>query len=113
MQRIRTAVFLSLTLSAVIPVSGQYGERIDLLANGGFEDGVTEWAPDVQHSLVTNARIAHGGQACLTGEVVKADQALRLRRSRAGARGKSVRILDLGQGNEQDQTCAVGGAAGK
>jgi len=56
------------------------GEPVNLLSNGGFESGLTGWAPAPQHSLVTNEAAAHTGEACLTGKVAQPNQALKLRR---------------------------------
>ncbi len=55
-------------------------EPINLLTNGGFEEGMAGWDPDPQHSLLTDEPAAHSGKACLTGKVTEANQALRLRR---------------------------------
>ena len=53
---------------------------VNLLSNGGFESGLTGWAPAPQHSLVTDKAAAHTGKACLTGKVTQPKQALKLRR---------------------------------
>jgi len=56
------------------------GEPVNLLSNGGFEEGTTGWNPDPKHSLVTEPGEAHSGKACLSGEVAGPSQALLLRR---------------------------------
>jgi len=58
-----------------------FGGEANLLSNGGFEEGLSGWQPDPQHSLVTKAGAARSGQACLTGEVKQPNRALTLRRS--------------------------------
>jgi len=55
-------------------------DSVNLLSNGGFEEGVAGWSPAAEHSLVREISTAHSGQACLTGEVTKPNQALFLRR---------------------------------
>jgi len=55
-------------------------DSVNLLSNGGFEEGVAGWSPAAEHSLVRGISAAHSGQACLTGEVTKPNQALFLRR---------------------------------
>ncbi len=70
-------------------VSANAAEQVNLLSNGGFEDGLIGFRPDPGHSLVSDAAETHSGKACLTGEVTRPNQALRLRRAvpvRAGNR---------------------------
>ncbi|MBM4081824.1 MAG: hypothetical protein FJ278_19115, partial [Planctomycetes bacterium] len=55
-------------------------EPVNLIANGGFEEGTAGWEPDPKHELVTTPGVAHSGKACLTGEVTAEKQALSLRR---------------------------------
>ena len=55
-------------------------EPVDLITNGGFEEGLDGWNPDAQHSLVTDRAVAHSGESCLTGEVTEPKRALILRR---------------------------------
>ena len=55
------------------------GEPVDVLTNGGFEEGMTAWTPDPTHSLVTDPGEAHSGKACLSGEVTEPNKALFLR----------------------------------
>jgi len=64
-------------------------EPVNLLSNGGFEEGLIGWSPDPRHSLERDSAAAHSGRACLTGEVTGPRQALRLQRRvpvRAGNR---------------------------
>ena len=53
---------------------------VNLITNGGFEDGTTGWEPDAKHELVNDPKRAHSGNACLTGEATRDRQALILRR---------------------------------
>jgi hypothetical protein len=77
------------TLSAVVlvwamlapGVATPAAEPLNLLTNGGFEDGTTGWSPAPQHALMTERGEAHSGEACLSGEVTGPNQALILRRS--------------------------------
>ncbi len=83
------AVVFGLALLACRPLCGQGLQPVNLLTNGGFEDGTVGWQPEAQHERLVDPDAAHGGQACITGEVTKPNQALRLRRSipvRAGNR---------------------------
>ena len=57
------------------------GEPVNLLTNGGFEEGRVGWQPAAGHELATEAGAARTGKACLTGEVTKPKQALTLRRA--------------------------------
>ncbi len=54
-------------------------EPVNMLTNGGFEEGTTGWAAAPQHSLAKEKSAARSGAACLTGEVTKPNRALRLR----------------------------------
>ncbi|MBN2449364.1 MAG: carbohydrate binding domain-containing protein, partial [Lentisphaeria bacterium] len=45
------------------------GARQNLLSNGGFEEGTAGWVVDTGHRVVLEAGEAHGGKACLFGEV--------------------------------------------
>ena len=53
---------------------------INLITNGGFEEGTTGWETDAKHELVNDPKRAHSGKACLTGEVTRDKQAPSLRR---------------------------------
>ena len=55
-------------------------ESVNMLSNGGFEEGVVGWSPASEHSLVKETGAAHSGKACLTGEVTAPNQAVFLRR---------------------------------
>ena len=57
------------------------GDPVELIDNGGFEDGVSGWTLDAKHELVTDAAAAHGGKACVTGATEEPNQALRIHRS--------------------------------
>ncbi len=52
---------------------------VDLLRNGGFEDGLAAWTPDPGLRLVEQPAEAHSGAKCLHGEVTEPNRALRLR----------------------------------
>lgn len=52
----------------------------NLLSNGGFEEGTSGWETDAHHELITNPKLAHSGQACLSGEVAQDKQAIVLRK---------------------------------
>ncbi len=54
-------------------------EPVDLIVNGGFEDGMSGWIPAPDHQIVTTADQAHTGKACLTGEVTEPNTHLSLR----------------------------------
>ena len=56
-------------------------EPVNMLQNGGFEEGKTGWTADPQHSLVDEKAAAHSGSACLTGTLTEPKRALRLRQS--------------------------------
>ncbi len=59
----------------------QPGVRATLIDNGGFEQGKAGWQTADGHEVVTDARVAHGGGACLFGEVTGPDRCLRLKRT--------------------------------
>ncbi|MFH1923474.1 MAG: CehA/McbA family metallohydrolase [Planctomycetota bacterium] len=73
---------LTVTTVAAALVAGSLapaGEPVNLLSNGGFEEGTSNWAPDPTHVLVTEPGEAHSGKACLTGEVTEPNKALFVR----------------------------------
>ncbi len=89
MKRHAVVVVVGWILVGGSSVAAQGLQCVDLITNGGFEDEVRDWQPDTQHERIEDAKIAHSGEACLTGEVTEPNQALRLRRSvpvRAGNR---------------------------
>ncbi len=53
-------------------------DPVELIDNGGFEDGVSGWRLDAKHELVTGAAAAHRGKACVTGTVEEPNQALKI-----------------------------------
>ena len=74
-----TAVGLVVTILSV-GVLAHASQPVNLLSNGGFEEGLAGWDPDSKHSLATEPGLAHLGKACLTGEVSGPSQAAWLRR---------------------------------
>jgi len=56
-------------------------EPVDVITNGGFENGLTGWRPAPGHSLVTDSDAANTGIACLTGEVTEPNTHLSLKQS--------------------------------
>lgn len=62
-------------------------EPVDLVTNGGFEEGLLGWTPDPAHQLVTDPAQAHSGNNCLAGQVTEPNRALRLKRSVPVKRG--------------------------
>ena len=76
-------MLVALGLVAALAAAGSAApasQPVDLLSNGGFEDGLTGWTPDAKHSLVAEKDAAHSGGACLTGEVTTPNRALFLKR---------------------------------
>ncbi|MBT3377060.1 MAG: CehA/McbA family metallohydrolase [Lentisphaerae bacterium] len=70
----------ALWFSGGVPAEGQLSDgRRDILTNGGFEDGDAGWEFDKGHVLVSGDQ-AHGGAACVTGEILKPKQFLQLTR---------------------------------
>lgn len=69
-------------VAVVLLLGGSAGgaEPVNLLSNGGFEDGLFKWLPDPGHTLVREAAEAHSGKACVTGEVDAPDRARIIRR---------------------------------
>ena len=69
-----------LATSLLAGASARAGEPVNLITNGGFEEGLIGWNGDARHSLATEAAAAHSGKACLTGEVSQPNEARTLRR---------------------------------
>ena len=67
--------------------AGIFAGGESILTNGGFEDGVTGWSPANGQALASGPDVAHGGNACMTGEVTEPNRALFLRRSISAKRG--------------------------
>jgi len=76
-----TSVLALVSATWFLPETAAAGQAVNLLSNGGFEDGTSGWTPALQHAIVTEKAAAHSGNACLTGEVTKPNQALRLIRN--------------------------------
>ena len=74
---VRKCLFRLLAL-ALLGSMAHAAEPVDLLSNGGFEDGLTGWTPEAGQTLLTDASQSHSGKACLTGEVTEPQRALTL-----------------------------------
>jgi len=72
------SVLVPLVATWLLPETSAAAEAANLIANGGFEDGTSGWTTAPEHSLVTETGAARSGAACLTGEVTRPNQALRL-----------------------------------
>jgi hypothetical protein len=69
-----------ITLAFSAAAGAAVGEPVNLISNGGFEEGLVGWSPDPGQTLVAQPKEAHSGAACLTGEVTAENKALILRR---------------------------------
>ena len=76
---IAIAAFLARALCAV-PVHAA-PQPVNLVSNGGFEEGLAGWSQAAGHSVVRASGMAHSGQACLSGAATGENQALFLRQS--------------------------------
>jgi len=68
----------TLVLLALFPAIATASEPVELLTNGGFEDGLAGWNPDAGYELTNSPQAAHQGKACLTGEVISPNRHLSL-----------------------------------
>jgi hypothetical protein len=68
---------MALTSAAATNAAGP----TNLIANGGFEDGLTGWNADPGQELARGRDVAHTGDVCLTGEVTAPNRHLKLRRT--------------------------------
>ena len=62
-----------------LPCPAHAAGTTELIANGGFEDGLNGWTADPAHTLVTDPGAARTGKACLTGEITGPNKHLTLR----------------------------------
>jgi len=85
-------VFGSLVCCAAASSAAAVGRPVNVLENGGFEEGLAGWTPDAEHELVTGATQAHSGEKCLTGEVTQSNRALRLKQEVPVERGNRYRF---------------------
>ena len=74
----RWIAVLSATLG-LAAAAARAAEPVNLIGNGGFEEGFSGWTPSPGHQLVREN--PHSGKTCLTGEVTAPRQSLILRRS--------------------------------
>ena len=65
-------------LAVAITCSFVHAQEIERIQNGGFENGFEDWTPDPKHELVEGEQPAHTGGACVSGETLAPNQALRL-----------------------------------
>jgi len=88
------AIALLGLLAATSPpgTSVRAAETVNLITNGGFEDGLIGWTPDAKHARVADPQEAHSGKACLSGEVTGPRQALFLRRQVPVKAGNRYRL---------------------
>ncbi len=75
MAKVLSSLVFVLSLTATAAVSA---EPVDLITNGGFEDGLAGWNPDAKYELAEKGNAARAGKACLTGEVTGDRQHLTL-----------------------------------
>ncbi len=76
-------------------------EPVNLIVNGGFEQGLKGWVPDRGHEVVTEAGAANSGQACLTGEVTAPDTHLSLRQRVAVKAGNRYEFTIAARGTNK------------
>jgi len=76
-----------LVCCAAVSSAAAVGRPVNVLENGGFEEGLAGWTPDAGHELVTDTAEAHSGEKCLTGEVTRPNRALRLKQEVRVERG--------------------------
>lgn len=68
-----------LVLASASPTLGaEFGEPVEVLKNGGFEQGLEHWQPMQGHTLVENPKAAHSGERAAMGEATAPRQALKL-----------------------------------
>ena len=65
MSKVRFALVLVFLLPAAVAVSA---EPVEMISNGGFEEGLAGWNPDAKYELVEKGNVARAGKNCLTGE---------------------------------------------
>ncbi len=71
-----------LVLAFLLSVSSvTAAEPVNIVVNGGFEEGLAGWRPADGHSLAMGSDVANTGNACLTGEVTEPDTHLSLRQT--------------------------------
>ena len=75
MSRAPIAFALVLFLTSAVALSA---EPVEMITNGGFEEGLAGWNPDAKYELVDKANVARTGKSCLTGEVTGNRQHLTL-----------------------------------
>ena len=78
MSKLHIALSFALSFLTCNVVSA--AEPVELISNGGFEDGLAGWNADAKYELIEKANVAKSGKACLTGEVTGDRQHLTLMR---------------------------------
>ncbi len=76
----RTVVIAAMCLAVchLVPMTLARPTERQLIANGGFEQGLQGWQPDARYTRIKDAKACRGGRACLFGEVTKPNNHLRL-----------------------------------
>lgn len=75
MSLVRIVLTVVCSLTATIALSA---EPVEMITNGGFEDGLAGWNPDAKYELVEKGNAAKSGKVCLTGEITGDRQHLTL-----------------------------------
>jgi hypothetical protein len=81
---------VALVLLGAIPATA--AEPVNLLSNGGFEEGLAEWTPEAGQTLSSEPATAHSGNACVTAEVSEPNRAFTLTRKVRVAAGNRYRF---------------------
>jgi len=82
MRTANALTIISLILTVGLMRSAAIGaEPVNIIANGGFEEGLANWKVAPDHSLETGSSTAKSGNACLTGEVTEPNKHLSARQS--------------------------------
>jgi hypothetical protein len=105
-QRLALLVFTLLILAiACTTVSAQ---EIEQIKNGGFENGLEGWTPDPKHELVEGEQSAHSDEACVSGETLGPNQALRLSQDIEVSAGNLYKFSCWARGTNQTKLVLFG-----